>query len=153
MYFWRIEKLKEDIRANRLTEKDRFIYALIYIAVSAAAMEVMLYIPLENTNGWDFINSLSNVLIATVGTLFAFKANGSGNGKDFLGKFLSIGFVVSIRFLVYMIPLMIALSVYYFFAFEEEDVIPSSVADVIPFLIWYVAIYWRLCVHIKQVNL
>ena len=152
MYFWKIEKLKEDIRTNQLTEKDRFIYTLIYLILGAIAMEVMMLMPLEDGNVWDLINSVTNVLIVTFGTIYAFKANGSNYGSDFLGKYFSIGFVVAIRFLVYAIPLFILLFVYYFYAFGEEEEIPTNYIDVIPFLIWYIAMYWRICVHIKQVN-
>ena len=152
MYFWRIEKLKEDIRANQLSEKDRFIYAFIYVVLGAIGMEAMMFMPLEHGDIWDAIESVSNVVILTVGTIFAFKANGSTKGSDFLGKYFSLGFVIAIRFLVYAIPLFIALFVYYLLAFGKEEEIPTNYVDVIPFLIWYVALYWRLYVHIKQVN-
>ncbi|MGI9283659.1 MAG: hypothetical protein ACR2PX_29135 [Endozoicomonas sp.] len=45
MYFWKIESLKDDIRNHRFTEKDRFIYALISVAVSVMAIELMYYAP------------------------------------------------------------------------------------------------------------
>ncbi len=151
MYFWKIEKLKDDIKVGYFTEKDRFIYALIYFMSCAIGMEVMMLMPLENGNIWDFINSFSFVLIVLLGTICAFRANGSINGRDFLGKYLSIGFVMAIRFMVYAIPLFIMLSIYYFYAFDEEECI-SSYIDVIPFLAWYAALYWRICVHIKQIN-
>ncbi len=152
MYFWNIEKLKADIRVDQLTEKDRFIYALIYFVLAAVLTEVMMLIPLENGNVWDLINSTANVLIVTLGTVYAFKANGSSNGVDFLGKYFSIGFVVSIRFLVYAVPLLVVLFVHYFFAFGKQEEIPTNYIDVIPYLTWYVILYWRIYVHIKQVN-
>lgn len=152
MYFWKLDKLKEDIRTDKLTERDRFIYTLIYLVLAAIGIEVMMLMPLENGNIWDFISSLSNVLIVMLGTIFAFKSNGSSNGRDFLGKYFSIGFVIAIRFLVYAIPLLMALFVYYFFTFGEEEEIPTNYIDVIPFLVWYAAMYWRICVHIKQAN-
>ena len=152
MYFWKIEKLKEDIRTNQLTEKDRFIYALIYLVLGAIGLEVMMLMPLEDGNIWDLISSIANVLIVALGTLYAFKANGSNGGSDFLGKYFSIGFVVAIRFLAYAIPLFVLLFIYYFYAFGEEEEIPTNYIDVIPYLIWYVAMYWRIYVHIKQVN-
>jgi uncharacterized membrane-anchored protein YitT (DUF2179 family) len=152
MYFWKIEQLKDDIASGQLNEKDRFIYVLIYVVLSAIVMELMTLIPIENGNVWDLANSVGNVLIVSLGTIFAFKANGSANGKDFLGKYFSIGFVMAIRFLVYAIPLLAILFVYYFYAFAEEEEKPTNYIDVIPFLFWYSAMYWRICVHIKQVN-
>ncbi len=152
MYFWKIEKLKDDIASGRLNEKDRFIYALIYVVLGAVVVEVMMLMPIENGNIWDLANSVGNVLIVLLGTVFAFKANGSSSGEDFLGKYFSIGFVMAIRFLIYAVPLLVMLFVYYFYAFAEEEDIPTNYIDVIPFLLWYAALYWRMYVHIKQVS-
>lgn len=152
MYFWNIENLKKDIAKGQFSEKDRFIYALIYVVLGAILMEGMILMPPEDTNLWDLVNSVGNVLIIFLGTIFAFQANGSSNGTDFLGKYFSIGFVMAIRFLVYAIPLLIFLFVYYFYAYGDKDKIPTNYIDVLPFLFWYGAMYWRMYVHIKQVN-
>lgn len=153
MYIWKIEKLKKQIKNDKLTEKDRFIYVFIYVVLSAIVNEVMTLLPLENGNVWDLINSLAYIVIIALGTLLAFKANGSNNGVDFVGKYFSIGFVVGIRFMVFAIPLYILLFLYYFYAFEEGEDIPSSYIDVLPFIFWYIAMFWRINVHIKTVNL
>ncbi|WP_062260443.1 hypothetical protein [Endozoicomonas arenosclerae] len=61
MYFWKIESLKDDIRNQKFTEKGRFIYALISVAVSVAGLELMTRIPLDNPNIWDTLDSLCAV--------------------------------------------------------------------------------------------
>lgn len=152
MYFWKIESLKEDIKANEFTEKDRFIYAFIYVALSANAMEAMTHMPVENPNEWDSVNSIGNILVPIVGTLFAFKANGAGAGTDFLGRFFSISFVVGIRLLVLLIPMLIALSTYYIYVFPGDDEIVSTPIDIIPFLVWFAFLYVRICKYIGDVK-
>ena len=152
MYIWKISRLKEDIKSDSLTEQDRFIYALVYVALSALCFEAMSFIPVESSNIWDYIYSIGSVLIVIIGTILAFKANGGSHGADFLGRYLSIGFVVAVRFMVILLPLLIALSIYYDYAFSIDEEIVSTPAEIIIFLIWNTAVYWRLYKHMQEVK-
>jgi hypothetical protein len=152
MYYWKISSLKEEIRKGALQEKDKFLYALIYIILSAVGVEAVALLPAEKVNVWDVIDSILNVAVVTVGTIFAFKANGGSKGVDFLGRYFSISFVVAIRFLAVLIPAFLALLVYYSFAVIEDPDLDSTAYDTIPFIIWSAALYWRVCVHIADVN-
>jgi hypothetical protein len=151
VYFWNIEALKGDIRADNFSEKDRFIYFIICFVLGAIGFELVMYTPIENANIWDYVFSFLNILILLVGTVFAYRANGSSNGSDFLGKYFSISFVVSIRFLIYSIPLLVLYIIYYEYNYYEQEVATSYI-DIIPFLIWSSLIYWNVFRHIKQVN-
>jgi len=152
MYIWKINSLKEQITRDELTEKDRFIYCLIYVSLCALGIELMARLPIENANIWDTISSLGLVLITILGTVFAYKANGAGSGNDFLGKYFSIGFVVTIRSLFLLIPIILVLAIYYYYSFAEDEEIYSTAIDVMPFLIWAIFIYWRICRHIYDVK-
>ncbi|WP_221799301.1 hypothetical protein [Oceanobacter mangrovi] len=152
MYFWKIEELKEDIRASDFRENDRFIYAFLYLGLSAIGMEVMMYMPVENPNIWDLVDSIGNIIIPIAGTFFAYKANGGANGSDFLGRFFSINFVVAIRFIALLIPMSIALVAYYMYTFPGDQYIVSTPADTIPFQIWLAFLYVRTCKHISDVK-
>lgn len=152
MYFWKIEALKQDIKSNHFYEKDRFSYAFIFIALSVIGMEAMMYAPIEDPNFWDTINSASNIVIPIVGTLWAFKANGGAKGVDFLGRFFSISFVVTIRFLSLFIPMFLLLIAYYINAFPEDEAIVSTPWDTIPFIIWFALLYFRICHHIAELK-
>jgi len=152
MYFWKIKQLKEDIKTGRFTEKDRFVYAFIYIVLCAAGIEAMSYLPIENPNVWDTLNSVGNILIPFIGTIFAYRANGGGEGSDFLGRFFSINFVVGIRFIALLIPMFLALVFYYEYAFPGEEEIVSSPTDILPFQLWFALLYWRTCRHISDVK-
>ncbi len=152
MYFWNIENLKKDISEGKLSEKDRFIYVLLPLVLLAISMEVTRHTATGNPDYWDIMDSTLNVLFLLIGTIFSFKANGGASGSDFLGKYFSISFVMSIRFLVYAIPLFIMLYAYYYFMFSEENISTTNAVDIIPFLLWSAALYWRIYVHIKQLN-
>ncbi len=152
MYFWKIEDLKRDIKEKQLTEKDRFIYALIFVVFSAIGMELVALMPMENGNIWYILFSVSSVLIVALGTVFVFKANGGSAGTDFLGKYFSISFVVNIRFLVILIPMFIGLMLYYFYVFPENEEMSNTFLGTVPFIIWHAAIYWRVFNHIRDVK-
>ena len=50
MYFWNIQDLKKEIGTGNLSEKDRFIYAFIYLVLTTIGFELMDHIPVENRN-------------------------------------------------------------------------------------------------------
>ena len=152
MYFWKIEALKEDIKKDQFTEKDRFVYGLIYIVLCAAGMEAMMRLPIESPNIWDAIGSLGNILIPLIGTIFVYRSNGGAIGRDFLGRYFSIGFVVSIRFLVLLVPVSAALVAYYIYAFPGEEPIVSTPADILPFTVWYGLLFWRISKHVSDIK-
>ena len=152
MYFWKIEALKTDIREGNLTEKQRFIYAFIYVFSCEALLNLAVFTPNLGFNMWDGVYSVSSLIIMTVGILLAFKANGGSFGTDFLGKYFSIGFVVAIRFAVILIPISMGIFSYSYYAFPEDSDITSSSWDTVPVIVWYAALYWRIVVHIRDVK-
>lgn len=153
MYIWKINALKEQIATGQQTEKDRFIYCLIYVTLSVVGMESMSHIPVENPNMWDMTYSIGISIITFFGTMFAYKFNGGANGVDFLGRYFSIGFVVTIRFLVLLIPAFLALILYSAYLVPEDEEIYSTPIEIILFLIWAVILYWRICKHISDVRM
>lgn len=152
MYFWKIEKLKDEIKTNNLKEKDRFIYAFIYIALSTIVMETLVFIPVEELNFWDKVSSVGNILIPLAGTFFAYKANGGANGVDFLGRFFSISFVVAIRFLLFLFPIVIVFVSLYMFMLPGERDVGSTPVESTFFFIWSALLYVRICKHISDVK-
>ncbi|MBR9875587.1 hypothetical protein L3V31_15785 [Vibrio sp. J1-1] len=152
MYFWNIEALKRDIVGGRLTEKDRFVYALIYIVFSAATYEYFQGTNTEYSNLWDKIEAIANVVVVLAGTYFTYRANGANNGRDFLGRYFSLGFVVTIRFLVFLFPIVILRLMYESpFGVENEATVttPFGVSLVI---LWSCFLYVNLAKHMKLVK-
>lgn len=152
MYFIKINKLKEDIREKRFGEKDRFIYAFIYIFLNTLFIEFSLYFPIEESNIWDNLDSVCTIVITAVGTYYAYRANGGKNGTDFLGRFFSINFVVGIRFLLLLIPMFACLFAYYIYVLPEDHDLLSTPIDTIPFIIWFALLYIRTCKHIRDIK-
>ena len=152
MIFWDVEELKKQIRIGALTEWNCFKYLLLFLTINALGLELICYFPVEESNYWDYAASVLNVLVVFFGTIFAFHANGGKNGEKFLEKYLSIGFVISIRFLVYCIPVYILYASFYFYELYEINATLTEVVDLLPLFIWYSLMYWRIAVHIKKIR-
>lgn len=122
------------------------------MTLSAIGIEVISLIPTENQNIWDYIESISKIVIVLLGTIYIYRANGGENGSDFLGRYFSIGFVINIRLLLLLVPMSFALLFYYIYAFPEDEEIPSTALDVLPFLLWYLLLFWRVGKHVRDVR-
>lgn len=152
MYFWNIEALKKDIVKDRLTEKERFVYVLIYLVLTAVGFEYLQQVDTELENIWDSIEAIANVLIVLIGTYCAYRANGGENGQDFLGRYFSVGFVVSIRFFVYLIPIVILLSIYFVLSFPDSEAIETTPLEVSVLLAWNGCLYANIVRYLKAVK-
>ncbi|HAS6350274.1 TPA: hypothetical protein I7241_20355 [Vibrio vulnificus] len=152
MYIWNIEGLKKDIKVGRLTEKDRFIYMFLTSIFTVLGFELALRMPVEPRNIWDTTSSLSSVLIPILGTFLAYRANGADNGTDFLGRFFSISFVVTVRFFALLIPMLVLLSAYYMSVITENDALVSSAEDTLPFIAWLGLLYYQIVKHMGAVT-
>ncbi|EGQ8047253.1 hypothetical protein HYO05_23050 [Vibrio parahaemolyticus] len=152
MYIWNIKSLKEQIRSGRLTEKDRFIYMFLTLIFTVLGIELALRIPIESGNVWDTISSVSSVLIPILGTLLAYKANGADNGTDFLGRYFSISFVVTVRFFALLIPMFALLFAYYMLVIPENPALVSTALDTLPFIAWQGLLYYQIVKHVGAVK-
>ncbi len=87
-------------------------------------------VPIENSILLrNFVDSVESPCIFLLVTSLAFNSNGASEGKDFLGKYFSIGFVVGTR----LIPLGVGLFVMYAFLHgfctlsEKEDILTIDI--------------------------
>jgi len=99
MYFWNLQNLKQDIKENKLTEKDYFNYFFGTTIIGSLGIFILTTHPigLENV---IITNELFVLLVTTLGTYYSFKCNKGENGKNFLGKFTSISFICLIKYIV-----------------------------------------------------
>jgi hypothetical protein len=153
MYFWKIDLLKEDIRNGSFGERETFIYILIYIGLNALAYEFMAYFPAyENAALIDHIESIAYILIPLIGTFLAYRANNGASGKNFAGKYFSISFVVSIRAMALIFPLVLAWLGYFYITSDLKESDSMSFMEIAVGLGIYSAIYWRIIANIKDVT-
>ena len=151
MYFWKIDLLKQQLSTHGLTEKQLYYYILAYVALSAIGIEAIGYIPEVSPNSWSYVQSILNVTIPILGTIMAFRANGGESGVQFAGRYFSIGLVATIRFMVLLIPIMIAMMIYWFSSYGMENEIPTTGIEVALFSIWDALLYAYIAKHVRQV--
>ena len=146
MYFWNIEKLKQDIRNGGLSESVQFKYLLIWVILT-------LFSELEylGSNFDDIKYQFAIDLIFTIlGTIYLYKCNGGANGKNFLQKFISISIVVFFRIILYFIAFMLLLSILLAFS-KISDTQYDNLVNYIILPILQLVYYWRAGIHIKDV--
>ena len=142
MYFWRIEKLKAEMVARPLSERE----ALSYLIVSTALTAVTAFIPATMNNIWDVLGAAWGVLLGVMGTLYIYRRNGGAAGQHFLQRYFAVGWVVSLRWLVVIVLVAVG-----FFATLAALEIEAETTTWYVFLFVAVAevvVYWRIGHHV-----
>ncbi len=153
MYFWNIEALKDEIREGHFTDKQAIPYIVLTTFLYTLGMELVYYFPAQDShNIWDVIDSILSIVIPLFAIMYAYKKNGGGEGRDFANKFFSIGFVLSIRFLVYSIVLLIVMIVYWSYIDQGDKTEETTLFEVVIFHLWYILYYYRLGKHIEETH-
>ena len=159
MYYWDIEKLKNDIRGGAFTENDRFKYAYLYILLVSFSLFIRGLQPTEMPTDWERAIGLAGFFIIAIGTRFAFKANGGSEGCGFLERYFSILFVTSTRYSVVIVPLFIAWLVGCHYLYFKPQGISLALKELYRgphvfffFVFSLIILYWRVCKHIRDVR-
>jgi len=105
MYFWRIEKLKSEMAARPLSDRQVLPYLVVYVGLTTAVS----FLPATMTNVWDGLGAVWSVLLAVFGSLYIYRCNGGVDGQHFLQRYFAIGWVVAIRWLVILMIAIVAL--------------------------------------------
>ena len=103
MYFYSIRPLKERLAAGPLPEAESFPYLVIFVAATAIAS----WLPGEFENVWDWTQMVLSVAVAVMGTWILYRANGGASGRDFLSRYVVLGWVVTVRFFTLVLPALI----------------------------------------------
>ncbi len=158
MYIWNIKALKQDLQADTLGEKAKFVYMFITAMIFTALLEITSRVPSEvdysEDIGWIIV--VVNILVAVLGMTCAFRANGGSCGRDFLGKYFSISFVVGIRFIPLSLALITLAGVIGGVSAAMQGEFPEALDDDIIFEVSGSLImalfYWRVCKHIADIR-
>ena len=160
MYIWNIKALKKELAANTLTESQVFAYFLTLLALDTLVYQLAPLLPgTGDTTGWDYVGYAGSVAFTVGGTLVAYRMNGGSAGRSFLVRYFPLMWVLTIRFLVFMLPLLVLamIPMGYFsetlFGTEAagEDFAALSMYVVMLSCVWFLAFYYRLAVHLRDV--
>lgn len=160
MYFWNLRALKRDLIATGLPESQLFKYFLAVLMFEAALWQLLALFPSEAEPGlWDYLHVAVALAMTLAGTIVAYRVNGAGAGRNFLGRYFPLMWVLTVRFLAGLVPLMAVLVGALLVAggwFAEPDAGTEEVDDVV----WAVTVatwavtalfYYRLAVHVRDV--
>jgi hypothetical protein len=137
MYIWKIGELKTQLSQGELPEPEAFKYLMANtVLYSLAAIQYF------NANHYDTLSGFLSLCIAVIGLWFIYKCNGGENGKHIIHRYLSVGWVVFVRFAVlFILPVTVVFILFqelYLGGIHEEttlfDVFFMSAAEVIYFL-------------------
>ena len=108
MYFWKAEKLQEELKASSVTEKEKAIY---YVLTSCFIVFAMWAVDMdkESVEIIDHVNYVLMILALALGTLYAFKKYVCED--KFLERFICLSFPLVNQLLTYSVLLSIPFEV------------------------------------------
>ena len=138
MYLWKIEELNEQLVKGTLPESESFKYLMASTVIYSLAM-----IQYMTPNNYDTLSGFITLAVSVVGLWFIYKCNGGANGKYLLQRYMSIGWVILVRFIVILlIPTVIVLILVQALVFGDVpeqtsliDVVFMNVAEVV-YILW-----------------
>ena len=160
MYLWKIKTLKKDLVANRLTEPQLFSYFLAMLTLDILVYELATLFPsTEESTVWDYVGYVVSVVFTVGGALVAYRVNGGNAGKDFLRRYFPLMWVLTIRFLVFMVPIFVLAAIPMFTlsdAIFGTETAGEDSAALIKYIVvlgwaWALVFYYRLAVHLHAV--
>jgi len=160
MYFWNVNALVDDLKHDRVTQKEQFKYYLLFSIVTVIFMDPYFYDG-STYNIYDLLNSILSVLITAFGTYYCFKINSSGDNKDFIVRMILLGLPIAIRAVVIFIPLMfVAMTIEAFFIISPDMDVEkldnfgdkATLSSVIYLALFLIGYFWYLAKKIKEVS-
>lgn len=142
MYFWRIEELKRGLIARPLTDREVLPYFLIFLGITG----LVPVFPVESMNLWDYAGAIWTLLLMMVGTVYLYRCNGGAAGSHFVQRYLSIGWVVAVRW--GMVVMAVFVVMLFLIDTSAEETSPQIALF---FMIAEVVLYERIGHHIRTV--
>lgn len=148
MYILDASRLRDDLVHNRVSTADFAIYAFLVAGVSLPIWVPHRAQPYSWSVALEYGASIAHLVVAAYGTRACYIANGRSAGRDFLNRFVSLGWVIGARV---ALVLAIQLSLLYIFAFEVSPAIADEVLN-LALLGGAALYYWRLSLQIQLVQ-
>lgn len=160
MYLWDIKALKKKLVTQSLTEAQVFTYFLAVLTLDTLMYQLSTLFPgTEPADVWDYVEYVVTVIFTVGGTLVVYRANGGASGRQFLLRYFPLMWVLTIRFLVFMVPFFIVAGLLMFgfaetlFDTEADEAESMSItrAILVASWVWFLVFYYRLAIHMRDV--
>ncbi len=151
MYLWRTDQLVQDLKANKVTEREQFKYLLVTTLLYLALLYMYKYASMPRTL-LSFLQGDVMIIAGMIIPLFvSYKTNKSGDGRDFIVRYIAIGVPLSIKFfIIQLIALPVFLAPVVIF-FPNPVPFLSGLTTVVTVIIVMLYI-WRMFTHFKCVS-
>jgi hypothetical protein len=146
VYHWRIERLKKQLSAAPLSDREILPYAV----TNGAMFGLGLALPPENPNRWDTVAGLVTMLVMVFGILWVYRQNGGHAGRDFLQRYVAISWVAFVRLVP--VALLAGIALLIIKGTSSEPTAQTTPPDVLFSLGVAVAYYQRIGAHVRQVS-
>ena len=132
MIFWNIEKLLKQLSSQKLTQKELFFYffGLTFLETIASIPFLSEESYLSSIFEWFDWGIFVFCSLISIGVCFI--SNGGNQGKNFIERYISIQFVMTIRYSIFII---FAAFVVLFCGFDFENDKTSFIFSIICYLI------------------
>ena len=151
MILWNINKLKQLLAEEGLPQKTCLYYLLLFGLAITGGMEFMAYSPYEEPNIWRYIITVGYLVSSAAGTLLFYRANGGKSGRDLIDRYISIGFVVTVRLFPLILIIMVGLGIYWAVVFGEREVYPVTPVQALLTIGWTILIWANMVKHVGDI--
>ena len=103
MIFWNIEKLLKQLSSQKLTQKELFFYFFGLTILETIVSNPFLSEDSYLSTIFDWFDWGIFLFCSLVSVGVCFISNGGNQGKDFIDRYISIQFVMTIRYSVFII--------------------------------------------------
>lgn len=154
MYIWNKKALEQKLIADSLTEREKFSYVFVLTISYSLAASIGAFLPQE-VSEIAIIGHVVILLLTVIGIIWCFQINQNGDGKNFVERFICMGWILSVRVLLLYFAFLIAISVGLTLAYPEQY--QESFNG--PSIIWDILLgggvtliyYWRIAVSITTI--
>ncbi len=147
MYWFRYQPLKDRLSKRLVSDREALPYLLFFSGLEALALSLPAS---SEMNRWDIVETVLYVFIAIAGVSYVYRRNGGSKGYDIIQKFVVLGWVVAMRYLMVALPVgvLVYIAAYYYGVSGDQ----TTLFDVIFFNVISAFYYERLGRHISDTN-
>ena len=108
MYLWNVNKLVEDFKENKVTEKEKMKYLIVFGVVVTLATDPFISMGIMYSV-MDVINTIAMLIMVVGGTYYCYVINRDADNRDYVSRSLCLGLPIVIRVFIFSIPLMMVI--------------------------------------------
>jgi hypothetical protein len=152
MYIWRINRLRQQLAKNGLSQKQAFYYFLATSILSGLLYEIVANGPASEVKLVDLLDTVMYLGFTIGGIVWCYKQNGGAAGTDFLERIVPIGWVMFWRLVSLVIPFFVIVGAIDWYQTGNLGRPGSEMAILIVIMnSLFGGMWWRMGVHMRWV--